>query len=125
MIETMPYPGFPTDLQAPVTALACISEGSTVIVENLFETRFKIYTELTKMGADIIIKDRMALINGVKSLYGANVTAPDLRSGAGLIIAGICAEGYTTINDIYHIDRGYLKIENDLNLLGADIKRLS
>ena len=77
------------------------------------------------MGADIIIKDRMALINGVKALYGANVTAPDLRSGAGLIIAGICAEGYTTINDIYHIDRGYLKIENDLNLLGADIKRLS
>ena len=124
-IETLPYPGFPTDLQSQILTLQTISKGTSVIIENLFETRFKIYTELTKMGADIIIKDRMALINGVKALYGANVTAPDLRSGAGLIIAGICAEGYTTINDIYHIDRGYLKIENDLNLLGANIKRLS
>ena len=124
-IETLPYPGFPTDLQSQILTLQTISKGTSVIIENLFETRFKIYTELTKMGADIIVKDRMALINGVKALYGANVTAPDLRSGAGLIIAGICAEGYTTINDIYHIDRGYLKIENDLNLLGADIKRLS
>lgn len=124
-IETLPYPGFPTDLQSQILTLQTISKGTSVIIENLFETRFKIYTELTKMGADIIIKDRMALINGVKALYGANVTAPDLRSGAGLIIAGICAEGYTIINDIYHIDRGYLKIENDLNLLGADIKRLS
>ncbi len=123
-IETLPYPGFPTDLQSQMLTLQTICKGTSVIIENLFETRFKIYTELTKMGANIIIKDRMALINGVKSLYGANVTAPDLRSGAGLVIAGMCAEGYTTINDIYHIDRGYLNIENDFNCLGADIKRI-
>ena len=123
-IETLPYPGFPTDLQSQILTLQTISKGTSVIIENLFETRFKIYTELTKMGADIIIKDRMALINGVSKLYGANVTAPDLRSGAGLVIAGVCAEGYTTINDVYHIDRGYLNIETDLNYLGANIKRI-
>ncbi len=75
------------------------------------------------MGANIIIKDRMALIHGVKNLFGASVTAPDLRSGAGLVIAGLCADGYTIINDIYHIDRGYLNIEEDLQKLGAEIKR--
>ena len=123
-IETLPYPGFPTDLQSQMLTLQTVSRGSSVIIENLFETRFKIYTELTKMGANIIIKDRMALINGVKTLYGANVTAPDLRSGAGLVIAGICAQGYTTINDVYHIDRGYLNIENDFNNLGASIERI-
>lgn len=123
-IETLPYPGFPTDLQSQMLTLQTISRGSSVIIENLFETRFKIYTELKKMGANIIVKDRMALINGVKTLYGANVTAPDLRSGAGLVIAGICAQGYTTINDVYHIDRGYLNIENDFNNLGASIQRI-
>ncbi len=123
-IETMPYPGFPTDLQSQMLTLQTLCRGTSVIVENLFETRFKIYTELTKMGADIIVKDRMAFVKGVKTLYGAAVTAPDLRSGAGLVIAGVCAEGYTTINDVYHIDRGYLNIETDLNNLGAEIKRI-
>ncbi len=122
-IETLPYPGFPTDLQSQILTLQTISKGTSIIVENLFETRFKIYTELTKMGANIIIKDRMALVNGVKNLFGANVVAPDLRSGAGLVIAGLCAEGYTTINDVYHIDRGYFNIEEDLRNLGAEIKR--
>lgn len=123
LLETLPYPGFPTDLQSQMLTLQTISKGSSMIIENLFETRFKIFTELKKMGADIIVKDRMAFVNGVKTLYGASVTAPDLRSGAGLVIAGICADGYTTINDIYHIDRGYLSIEKDLNSLGADITR--
>ncbi len=122
-IETMPYPGFPTDLQSQMLTLQTISLGTSLIIENLFETRFKIFTELTKMGANIIVKDRMALVNGVSNLYGANVVVPDLRSGAGLIIAGICASGYTTINDVYHIDRGYIKIEQDLAKLGAEIKR--
>ncbi len=122
-IETLPYPGFPTDLQSQILTLQTISKGTSIIVENLFETRFKIYTELTKMGANIIIKDRMALVNGVKNLFGANVVAPDLRSGAGLVIAGLCAEGYTTINDVYHVDRGYFNIEEDLRNLGAEIKR--
>lgn len=123
LLETLPYPGFPTDLQSQMLTLQTISKGSSMIIENLFETRFKIFTELKKMGADIIVKDRMAFVNGVKTLYGASVTAPDLRSGAGLVIAGICADGYTTINDIYHIDRGYLSIEKDLNSLGTDITR--
>ncbi len=123
-IETLPYPGFPTDLQSQMLTLQTVCRGTSVIIENLFETRFKIYTELAKMGANIIVKDRMAFVNGVKTLYGANVTAPDLRSGAGLVIAGICAQGYTTINDVYHIDRGYLNIENDLNCLGANIERI-
>ena len=124
-IETMPYPGFPTDLQSQMLTLQTLSRGTSVIVENLFETRFKIYTELKKMGANIIVKDRMAFVSGVENLYGASVTAPDLRSGAGLVIAGVCAQGYTTINDVYHIDRGYLNIENDFNALGANIERIN
>ena len=123
-IETLPYPGFPTDLQSQMLTLQTISRGTSVIVENLFETRFKIFTELKKMGADIILKDRMAFVKGVKNLYGASVTAPDLRSGAGLVIAGLSALGYTTINDVYHIDRGYYKFEETLNGLGAEIKRI-
>ena len=121
----MPYPGFPTDLQSQMLTLQTLSRGTSVIVENLFETRFKIYTELKKMGANIIVKDRMAFVSGVENLYGASVTAPDLRSGAGLVIAGVCAQGYTTINDVYHIDRGYLNIENDFNALGANIERIN
>ena len=123
-IETQPYPGFPTDLQNQMLALQTISKGTGIIVENLFETRFKIYGELTKMGADITIRDRMALIKGVDKLYGATVTASDLRGGAALVIAGLSASGYTTVEDIYHIDRGYKNMENDLNILGAEIKRI-
>lgn len=123
-IETLPYPGFPTDLQSQMLTLQTISRGTSVVIENLFETRFKIFTELKKMGANIILKDRTAFVKGVKNLYGANVTAPDLRSGAGLVIAGLSALGYTTINDVYHIDRGYYKLEETLNSLGAEIKRI-
>jgi UDP-N-acetylglucosamine 1-carboxyvinyltransferase len=106
-------------------ALETVSKGTGIIVENLFETRFKIYAELTKMGADITIRDRMALIKGVEKLYGAKVTASDLRGGASLVLAGLTADGYTTIEDIYHIDRGYKNIENDLTLLGAEIERIN
>lgn len=123
-IETQPYPGFPTDLQNQILTLQTISKGTSVINENLFETRYKIYTELSKMGADITINNRMAIVRGVQKLYGANVTATDLRGGAGLVIAGLSAEGYTTVEDIYHIDRGYLAIEEDLCHLNAEIKRI-
>lgn len=122
-IETQPYPGFPTDLQNQVLTLQTISKGTSVIVENLYESRFKICNELFKMGADITLKDRMAIIKGVNKLYGANVVASDLRGGAGLVLAGLVAEGYTTIEDIYHIDRGYLSIEEDFCKLNAEIKR--
>ena len=124
-IETQPYPGFPTDLQNQILAMQTVSSGIGIVVENLFETRFKIYAELKKMGADITIRDRMALINGVDELYGATVTATDLRGGAALVLAGLVAKGYTTIEDVYHIDRGYKNIESDLNLLGAEISRIT
>lgn len=123
IIDTQPYPGFPTDLQNQILAMQTISRGTSLVVENLFESRFKIVNELTRMGASVTIKDRMAIINGVSKLYGASVVACDLRGGAGLVLAGLVADGYTTIEDVYHIDRGYLSIEEDLCKLGAEIKR--
>lgn len=123
IVETQPYPGFPTDLQNQILTLQTISKGTSVIVENLYESRFKICNELSRMGADITLKDRMAIIKGVNKLYGASVVASDLRGGAGLVLAGLVAEGYTTIEDVYHIDRGYLSIEEDFCKLGAEIKR--
>lgn len=122
-IETQPYPGFPTDLQNQILAMQTISKGTSVVIENLYESRFKIVNELTRMGASITIKDRMAIISGVEKLYGASVVASDLRGGAGLVLAGLTADGYTTVEDVYHIDRGYLSIEEDLCKLNAEIKR--
>lgn len=124
-IETQPYPGFPTDLQNQLLSMQVISKGTSVIIENLYESRFKICNELSRMGANITIKDRMAIVNGVPKIYGANVVATDLRGGAGLVLAGLVADGYTTIEDIYHIDRGYLSIEEDLCKLNAEIKRIT
>lgn len=124
MIETMPYPGFPTDLQAPVTALACISEGSTVVVENLFETRFKHVPELIRMGADITVRGRAAFVRGVPYLRGADVVAGDLRGGAALTLAAASAEGLSTVTDLYHIDRGYSGFEYKLSSLGVRIRRV-
>jgi len=124
-IETQPYPGFPTDLQNQILALQSISKGSSVITENLYENRFKICNELLRMGANINVKDRVAIIQGVDKLYGANVVANDLRGGAGLVLAGLVADGYTTVNDVYHIDRGYLSIEEDFCNLNAEIKRIN
>ena len=123
-IDTQPYPGFPTDLQNQILSMQTISRGTSVVIENLYESRFKICNELQRMGADITIKDRMAIIKGVSRLYGANVVATDLRGGAGLVLAGLTADGYTTVEDVYHIDRGYLSIEEDLCKLNAEIKRI-
>lgn len=123
-IETMPYPFFPTDLQPQMMVLQSVSKGVGIIQENLFENRFGIAGELKKMGADIVIKGRTALIKGVDKLYGADVSSSDLRAGAGLVLAGMKAEGYTTIHNVDFIDRGYEKIEEKYSLLGADIKRL-
>ncbi len=123
-IETSPYPGFPTDMQAQILALQTKSKGTSIIIENLFETRYKHVPELIKMGANITCKDRTAIITGVEKLYGASVNATDLRGGVGLVLAGLCAEGYTTIENVHHIDRGYYKIEEDLKSLGADIERI-
>ncbi len=124
-VETRPYPGFATDLQSPFLAMESIGKGTGMIVENLYETRFKIVPELIKMGANISIKDRTATIKGVKTLYGADVIASDLRAGAGLVLAGLSAEGETKISEIENIERGYLHIDKDLVALNADIKRIS
>ncbi len=122
-METSVYPGLPTDLQAQLLALASISEGSTMIVENVFECRFKHVPELVKMGADVHVRDRVAFVRGVKELYGADVSGMDLRGTASLILAGLVAKGYTTVSNIHHVDRGYCHIEEELASLGADIKR--
>lgn len=124
-IRTMPYPGFPTDAQAPVMAVTAISSGTSIIVENIFESRFKHVSELIRMGAKIKIEGKVALIDGVDTLYGASVVAPDLRSGAALVVAGLTAKGTTVIESTGHIDRGYEKIEECFKLLGADIERKS
>ena len=122
-IETMPYPGFPTDLQAQFLALQCTCKGSCIIQENLFETRFKHIPELIKMGAKIHLKDKTAFVQGVDRLSGADVYAYDLRGGAALVLAGLGALDYTTIHNIHHIARGYQNMDMALLKLGADIKR--
>ncbi len=124
-IETQPYPGFPTDLQAQAMAFATIADGVSIIVENVFETRFKHARELMKMGASITVKDRTAIVRGKPMLTGAYVTAGDLRGGAALVLAGLSAEGYTTVGELKHIDRGYEKIEQTFSMLGGDIKRIN
>lgn len=124
-IETSPYPGYPTDLQAQMLALQTISKGTSIVVENLFETRFKHVPELVKMGAEITVKDRTAIIRGVEKLYGANIEAADLRGGVALAIASLAASGHSTLSNVNLIDRGYYKFEETFSLLGADIKRIS
>lgn len=123
-VETAVYPGIPTDLQAQIMVLEAISKGSCIIVENLFESRFKHVPELLKMGADITLKDRVAIVRGVEKLFGAEVYGKDLRGTAALVLAGLCAKGYTTVNNICYVDRGYENMEEELSLLGADIKRV-
>ncbi len=122
-VETLPHPGFPTDMQAQIFALCTVAEGTSIIVENVFESRFKHASELTRMGAESSVNGRIAVIRGVKRLTGANVDARDLRGGAALILAGLRAEGETVVHGAEHVDRGYERIERDLAALGARITR--
>ncbi|UCG79108.1 MAG: UDP-N-acetylglucosamine 1-carboxyvinyltransferase [Nitrospirota bacterium] len=122
-IRTMPYPGFPTDMQAQLMALMSIAEGTSVITESIFENRFMHVAEIKRFGADITIEGSTATIRGVRSLKGAPVMATDLRASASLVIGGLGAVGETTIDRIYHLDRGYESIETKLTALGADINR--
>ena len=122
-IETQPFPGFPTDMQPQMTAVLCRADGSSCMVENMFENRFKYTVQLGKMGANILVKDRVAVIKG-GPLRAASVVAEDLRGGAALVTAALCAEGTTQIAGVRHIDRGYERIEEALGALGADIKRV-
>ena len=123
-IKTLPYPGFPTDLQQPMMALLATAEGNSFIMENIFETRFNHVPELAKMGASISISSRTATVEGVEKLYGAPLCASDLRAGAALVIAALAAEGESTISQIHFIDRGYEFLEQKLRALGADITRI-
>ena len=123
-LDTMPYPGFPTDLQAQMLTLQTVCKGYCIIQENMFESRFKFVPELIKMGANVRVHQRTAYVSGAPSLLGADVFATDLRGGVALVLAGLCAKGYTTVHDIYHIDRGYSHIEDALTSLGASIKRV-
>jgi UDP-N-acetylglucosamine 1-carboxyvinyltransferase len=121
-LQTLPYPGFPTDLQAQFMVLCAIAKGNSIVTENLFENRFMIANEAIRMGANIVLDGHHALVQGVKQLYGVPVTAPDLRAGAGLLLAGLVANGETTIFDIEHINRGYERIVERLAEVGASIR---
>ena len=124
-IQTSPHPGFPTDLQAQFMALMCVARGSSVIRETIFENRFMHVQELRRMGADIVLNGNTAVVEGRERLSGAPVMATDLRASASLVLAGLAASGETTISRVYHIDRGYERIEEKLRRLGADIERLT
>ena len=124
-VKTFTYPGFPTDMQAQMMALACVASGTSVITETIFESRFIHVPELRRMGADIKVEGNHAVIKGNRTLTGAPVMASDLRASAGLILAGLAAEGQTEISRVYHLDRGYERIEEKLGDLGAAIRRVS
>ena len=123
-ITTAPFPEFPTDMQAQFSVISAMADGISNIYENVFENRFMHIQELNRMGCDISVQGNHALVKGVNTLYGAEVMATDLRASASLILAGLCAEGETIVDRIYHIDRGYERIEEKLNYLGANILRL-
>jgi len=122
-VATLPYPGFPTDLQPPMMVLLSLAQGISILTENVFESRFLFVDELRRMGCDIDIEGHHAIIRGVPRLSGAEVCASDLRAGAALVVAGLAAEGETVVSDIHHIDRGYEGLEEKLRSLGADIQR--
>ncbi|MDL2220255.1 UDP-N-acetylglucosamine 1-carboxyvinyltransferase [Eubacteriales bacterium OttesenSCG-928-N14] len=124
-VRTMPYPGFPTDLQQPLSALLATANGTSVIIENIFEDRYKHLNQLALMGAKTSVNGDVALIEGVEQLWGSDVTATDLRAGAALVIAGLMAQGTTYVRELRHIDRGYDHLEDKLISLGADISRVA
>lgn len=123
-LKTLPYPGFPTDLQQPMGVLMCVAKGQSAITETIFENRFKYVDELVKMGASVIVAGNTAVFNGVDKLTGCPIRATDLRAGAAMIIAALMAEGTSEITGVEFIDRGYDNIVNDLKNLGADIERI-
>ena len=124
-IQTLPFPGFPTDMQAQIMVLSALADGSSVITENIFENRFMFASELVRMGANIRIESHHAIVHGVRELSGAQVVSPDLRGGAALVLAGLVAEGETDVSAIRHIDRGYERFCDKLTGLGARVERVS
>ncbi|MEA2030090.1 MAG: UDP-N-acetylglucosamine 1-carboxyvinyltransferase [candidate division Zixibacteria bacterium] len=124
-VTTFPYPGFPTDLQACIMAVSCVASGTSRITETVFEDRFSHTMEMRRLGADIDITSNEAVITGIKELHGTKIMASDIRAGAGIVLAGLAAKGESEILRVYHIDRGYYKLEEKLSSLGADIKRIN
>ena len=124
-VTTLPYPGFPTDMQPQMAVVLGIAEGTSTVTESIFENRFKYVDELTRMGANIKVESNIAIIGGVNKYTGARVNAPDLRAGAALVIAGLSAEGITIVDDIYYIERGYEDLDRKLRALGASIEKVS
>ena len=124
-VTTLPYPGFPTDMQPQMAVLLGIAEGTSTVTESIFENRFKYVDELTRMGATIKVESNIAIITGVKKYSGARVNAPDLRAGAALVIAGLVADGITVVDDIYYIERGYEEFEKKLSGIGAKIEKVA
>ncbi|MGN1114673.1 MAG: UDP-N-acetylglucosamine 1-carboxyvinyltransferase [Oscillospiraceae bacterium] len=123
-VKTMPHPGFPTDMQPQFSTLLTLAEGTSIVTDDIFDNRFRYVNELRRMGADISVDGKVAIIQGVGKLKGAPVAATDLRAGAALVIAGLAAEGTTEVSDIHYIERGYVAIDEKLRKLGADIKRI-
>ncbi|MBR1482040.1 MAG: UDP-N-acetylglucosamine 1-carboxyvinyltransferase [Ruminococcus sp.] len=124
LVRTMPYPGFPTDAQAPLTAAACTADGTTVFIENIFENRYRHIAELTRMGASIRTEGKVAVVEGVPALYGASVEATDLRGAAALVTAALCAEGTSAVSGVRYLERGYENFDIVLRSLGADIRKV-
>ena len=123
-VKTLPYPGFPTDMQPQISTLLALSEGTSVVTESIFENRFKYVAELARMGADIKVEGNMAVINGVETFMGAAISAPDLRAGAALVMAGLVADGFTIIDQIEYIERGYEDFEDKFVALGASMEKI-
>jgi UDP-N-acetylglucosamine 1-carboxyvinyltransferase len=123
-LTTLPYPGFPTDLQAPFTSILSLADGMSVVTEKIYPERFMHVPELARMGADIRTQGPSAIVHGVPSLDGAQVMASDIRGGAALLVAGLAAKGATTVHRIYHVDRGYEKVVEKLTALGARLRRV-
>lgn len=124
-VKTLPYPGFPTDMQPQITVALALSAGTSIVTESMFENRFKYVDELTRMGANIKVESNTAIIDGVGKYTGASIYAPDLRAGAALVLAGLAAEGFTTVEDIHYIERGYEDFHLKLQGLGAQIEKVS
>lgn len=124
-VKTLPYPGFPTDMQPQIAAALSISDGTCVVTESIFENRFRYVDELLKMGANIKVEGNTAIVEGVQKLTGAPITAPDLRAGAALVMAALAADGVSTVDDIYYIERGYEDFPEKLQSLGAQIEKVS
>jgi len=124
-VSTAPYPGFPTDMQAQLMAMLCVADGASLLTETIFENRYMHVPELARMGADITVRGRSAVVKGVPRLVGAEVMATDLRASMSLVLAGLAAEGETVVSRVYHLDRGYERLEEKLSAVGADIERIS